>query len=259
MTNFYQRWAGLKPPLRPNAEVVSAVRGAIAGHEERVLLLGVTPELAEIGSTTVAVDMSESMLAVVWPGDTGTRRAICGNWLNMPLHLREFTAVIGDGSFAFMHLAGYVPLFEQLGNLLLPGAAFAMRCYETPEPCETVAQLRDEMMTGCNRVGFHAFKWRLAMAIVAQSGNASISVVLIHQVFEREFRDRDALSAASGWSAAQIAEIDWYEGQDSIFSFPTRREILAALPANFSNPCFIASGHYELAERCPILCAEFSG
>jgi hypothetical protein len=256
VSNFHQRWAGLKPPLRPNREVVSALREATQARNGRVLLLGVTPELAAIGETTVAVDMSAAMIAAAWPGDDTARRAICGNWLQMPLRQREFTAVIGDGSFVFLPLAAYAPLFEQLGAVLLPGAQFAVRFYETPERCETIAQLRDEVMAG--RVsGFHAFKWRLAMAIVAENCNADIPVVLIHRVFEREFADRAALSAASGWSAEEIAEIDAYAGQHNVFSFPTRREIWAHLPRALVNPRFVVSGRYELAERCPILLAEF--
>jgi hypothetical protein len=67
------------------------------------------------------------------------------------------------------------------------------------------------------------------------------------------------LGAASGWSREEIAEIDAYAGQRGVYSFPMRREILAHLPGNFSNPRFVVSGTYELAERCPILLAEFRG
>ncbi len=237
---------------------MGALRESTAAHAGRVLLLGVTPELADIGETTVAVDMSEEMIAAAWPGDTDTRRAICGNWLEMPLRQREFSAVIGDGSFAFVPLSAYGRLVDQLRGVLLPGARFAVRVYETPEPCETVVELRDEVMQGTG-MGFHAFKWRLAMAIVAETGLASIPVALIHSVFELEFDDREALAAASGWTLEEIAEIDQYQRQETVFSFPTRAEIAAELASRLSNPRFVASGSYELAERCPILVAEFSG
>jgi hypothetical protein len=253
--NLHRRWAALKPPLRPNAEVVGALRAATEDWGARVLLLGVTPELAAIGDTMVAVDMSAAMIAAAWPGDTGTRCAVHGNWLAMPLWRREFTAVIGDGSLAFLPMTEYARLFEQLEPLLLPGARLAIRFYETPEDCETIAQLRADIMAG-DRSGFHAFKWRLAMAIAAESRDPNVPVVLIHEVFEREFGDRTALSKASGWTLEEIAEIDQYARQDTVFSFPTRRQLLAALPRTLSNPRFAASGRYELAERCPILLAE---
>ncbi len=255
--NLHRRWAALKPPLRPNAEVVCALRAATEDRDARVLLLGVTPELAVIGQTMVAVDMSPAMIAAAWPGDTATRCPIGGNWLAMPLWRREFTAVIGDGSLDFLPMAEYPRLFEQLEPLLLPGARLAIRFYETPEAGESIAQLRAEVMAG-HRSGFHAFKWRLAMAIATESHDPSVPVMLIHEVFEREFGDRTTLSIASGWSLDEIAEIDHYARQDSVFSFPTRHQLLAALPRKLSNPRFAASGSYELSERCPILLAEFA-
>ena len=63
---------------------------------------------------------------------------------------------------------------------------------------------------------------------------------------------------ATGWSIEQIAEIDSYSENPVIYQFPTRREVLTALPNNFSNPRFLPSGTYELAERCPILVADFA-
>jgi hypothetical protein len=42
-----------------------------------------------------------------------------------------------------------------------------------------------------------------------------------------------------------------------VYRFPTRRELLAHLPDGFSNPRFVPSGKYELAERCPIFVADF--
>jgi hypothetical protein len=53
--------------------VVGAIAVQIAGHDARVLLLGVTPELCGIAQETVAVDHSANMIARVWPGDTPSR------------------------------------------------------------------------------------------------------------------------------------------------------------------------------------------
>ena len=67
---LFRRRAQLTPPLRPNREVAEGLGQAIAGHGGRVLLLGVTPELVELGSELIAVDRSDKMIADVWPGDT---------------------------------------------------------------------------------------------------------------------------------------------------------------------------------------------
>lgn len=253
---FHRRWTRLKPPLRPDDQIVSSYRRAVEGHGRNVLLLGVTTELADIGETTVAVDISKKMIANAWPGDTERRKAVQGNWLDMPLQGREFTAVIGDGVLAGVTLADHATFFSQLARLLLPEARLAIRLYETPEPGETVAQVRAQTLEG-KIVGFHAFKWRLAMALATEGKNPAVPVALIHQTFQREFPDRTALSAATGWSLDEIVEIDAYDGKPMIYQFPTRHELLAHLPKEFADPRFVPSGDYELAERCPILVTDF--
>jgi SAM-dependent methyltransferase len=242
--------------LRPDASIVAAYSNAIAGHDGHALMLGITPELADLASKTTAVDISPGAIANAWSGDTPARRALQGDWLDMPLQRREFTAAIGDGSLSWIAFAQYPRLFAHLARLLLPGARLAIRLYETPEPGETIAQVREAAMYG-KIAGFHAFKWRLAMAIASETGDPALPVKQMHKTFEREFAQRSALSAATGWTIDEIAEIDAYAGQDLVYYFPTRRELLAHLPPSFTDPRFVASGDYELAERCPILVADF--
>ena len=62
------------------------------------MLLGVTPELSVLGSELTAVDNSPGMLAQVWPGDQPLRRAILGDWTDLPFADATFDAAIGDGS-----------------------------------------------------------------------------------------------------------------------------------------------------------------
>jgi hypothetical protein len=255
--DFHRRWSRLTPPLRANQEVVAAITRLIADRKERALLLGVTPELANIADSIVAVDKSQSMIDRIWPGDTQARKAVLGNWQQIPLSRREFTTVIGDGSLNTIAFADYAVVFSQLEKILLPGARLAVRIYETPERCETMDEIRSATMAG-RAGGFHAFKWRLAMTIASGAKNPTVAVAAIHALFVREFPDRDALGAATGWSRDVIDEVDAYAGQDLLYSFPTRREILSVLPKEFSNPRFEISGTYELAERCPIFIADFA-
>jgi hypothetical protein len=246
----------LKPPLRPNQEVVAAIARIVENRRACALLLGVTPELSRIAARTVALDWSETMIANIWPGDGDGRHAVLGDWRAMPFRAPEFSAAIGDGSFNTLEYCDYRALFAQLENVLTPHARIAVRVYATPQDCEPVANVRREALSG-GIAGFHAFKWRLAMAIASEARNANVPVAEIRRIFEREFPDRQALGNASGWSTEDIAEIDAYADRKTIYTFPTRDELLAACPRTFANPQFVASGTYELAERCPIFVADF--
>lgn len=254
---FHARWGRLQPPLRPNAEVADAIANVLSGQRKAAILLGVTPELAAIADDTTAVDHAETMIANIWPGDTDSRRAVLGRWQALPLTQRKYTAVLGDGSFNTLLYADYPMVFSELAKVLLPGGRVAVRIYETPEPCETLANLRDDVMAGREK-RFHAFKWRLAMAVVAERGDADVPVKAIHQAFERVFADRETVARATGWSDADFTEMDAYRDQAAVYSFPTRRQMLDALPAGFANPHFVSSGTYALAERCPIFVADFA-
>ena len=255
-SEFHRRWSRLTPPLRPSPDVVGAMAAQIAGRDARVLLLGVTPELCDIAQETVAVDHSANMIARVWPGDTPSRKAVLADWRSLPAMRADFSAAIGDGSLNAVSYADYPAVFAQLARVLAPGARIAFRVYETPQHCEAVAQLRDDVMAGRER-RFHAFKWRLAMALASERQNPDLPVALIYDVFSRVFADNQALLGATGWSGADLAEMEAYRGRDTRYSFPTRHQLLAALPAQFKNAQFPSSGRYALAERCPIFAADF--
>ena len=252
---FHRRWARLRPPLRPTADVVRALGKAIGGHDARVLLLGVTPELADLGGETVALDISEGMIADVWPGDTAARRAVLGDWRAMPDLGAPFSAVIGDGSLSSIDDRDYPALFSEFERVLAPGARLAIRLYEAPEIGESLEAVGRAALAG-EISGFHACKWRLAMAMAAERGHASVVLGEIHRAFERVFPDRAALSDATGWGQDVIAEIDDYAASQTCYSFPTRRRVLASLPPSLVNPRFVTAGTYELAQRCPILVAD---
>src|SRR5262245_54585614 len=96
--DFHRKWSRLRPPLRPNHEVIEGMRGLSAAVNGRALLLGVTPELATIAEDVTAVDRSQTMIDYVWPGDTKCRRARQGNWLELDYAADTFSLIVGDGS-----------------------------------------------------------------------------------------------------------------------------------------------------------------
>jgi SAM-dependent methyltransferase len=256
-TNLHLRWAILKPPLRPNGEVVDAVASAISRHDARVLLLGVTPEFSGLGASLVAIDQNSIMIEEIWPGDRAERRALRGDWRAMPVPEGDFSAVIGDGSLGvFKYPSDYGDFYRELARVMRPGARLVVRVYAAPDTGEAVSALSEAALSG--RGGeFSAFKWRLAMAQIPVCRSPNVPVRLIGRAFDLAFPDRDALARATGWSAAEIGSIDQYAGSDATISFPTRDELLAIIPDGFANPRFAPSGHYELAECCPLFIMDY--
>jgi len=255
---FADRWPRLRPPLRPHAAVRERMCELVAGSAERALLLGVTPELADLASHTVAVDCSDGMLAAVWPGNSRTRQAIKGNWLHLPCASGSFTVAIGDGSFnCLQYPEDYRQLCRELARTLRPGGRVAMRFFVTPDRCESVEAARARTMAGCLG-SIHALKWVLAHAICRRTADPNVPVQTILDVFNHEFPDRRELEQATGWSQEDIGEIDAYDRMTDVFSFPTSSEILSVIPRDFSHPHFVLAGTYDLAERCPLLVMELT-
>jgi SAM-dependent methyltransferase len=251
--DYHRAWSHLTPPLRPNHEVVAAVREQIGPAPGRTLLLGVTPELADIAPDLVALDRNYTMVTNVWPGNTSARRAVVGDWLNTNFAPDTFSFCVGDASFGALSFPRDVTwLCEEVWRILGSGGKLVCRVFVAPDVPETVAAVRDAAMSGAIR-NFHAFKFRLAMAIAAEGGRVAVGVDSIFKEFTGLFRDRDALVRMTGWDRQHIDTIDHYEGSMVAFHFPTRSQLLAAVAGKFSNARFLPSGTFELAERSPLL------
>jgi SAM-dependent methyltransferase len=253
---YHRHWERLEPPLRVNPEVVAGYTAVIGASTDRVLLQGVTPELADVGASLVAIDRSPAMVGAIWPGDTDRRRSVLGNWFDLPFRARSFGAVMGDAGLSILEFPlSQARIFEELARVLRPGGMVAMRVFRLPERCESVTSLREAAFAG--RVGrFQAFKLRLAMAIVSGAAVPNVPVRRIHEVFDREFPDRVALSKGTGWSLDDIATIDLYENSAEVYCFPTERQFTSVVPPAFAPVRFVTVGTYELAERCPLLVTE---
>lgn len=251
-----RKWARLRPPLRPNAEVAEAVRAELAPLPGPTLLLGVTPELATIATPLVGIDRNPGMIACAWPGNVAGRQAVQGDWLAMPLAGDSVANAIGDGSFNTQAWPdGYGQLFAELHRVLKRGARLVVRNFTTPDSGETLEAVREAVLAR-RIVSLHALKWRLAMAVVAQSGMPTIPVTRIRDAFRAIFPDPAALMAATGWTEDEIDTIEVYKDSVVSLSFPTLAQFGRTVPATFTAPRLVRSGGYEMAERCPILVLE---
>jgi SAM-dependent methyltransferase len=255
------RWQRIGAPLRPGASDVEHVRASVRRFlpppegTGRALLLGVTPELAEIDwyppLSLLAVDKSEGMAAGVWPGDTATRRVQVGDWLAIDGSSGAFDVALGDGVFTLMdYRAGYDALAAKLGELLRPGGVLCLRLFCRPKKKEEVAAVFEALEAG--RIGnFHVFKWRLAMALQDDATHA-VRLADIWDVFRARVPSMAELAARTGFPEAEVATIEGYRDVQDRYSYSSVEEVTSVLvPAFELLDTFYPS--YELGERCPHL------
>ncbi|MGP1678095.1 MAG: class I SAM-dependent methyltransferase [Burkholderiales bacterium] len=241
----------LASPLTPHRDDVENVRKALEHRIGLHLLLGVTPEYGILTEHMLAVDRRAAVISDLWVPRFPERDAVHANWLQLPFREQTFAAVIGDGCLnALPYPLQYGPMFDQLRRVLKPGGRVAMRTFVTPALVETCEYVCRQAMSAA--IGsFHAFKWRLAMAMVGESGNANIRVADIHRRFGSLFPKRDALAAAAGWARAEIETIEAYANSRIEISFPALSDVRQSFSPTFRE-IDLMYGSYELAQCCPV-------
>jgi len=253
---YHRAWSQLTPPLRPPAAAVAAVREQIKDKHGRALLLGVTPELANVTSRLVAVDRNFSMVANVWPGNTPSRHAMVGDWRHPNFKSATFAICIADGSLSFLTFPDEtVALFYELTLILEKGGRVVFRLYLSPDVPESKYALREQALSGKIR-NFHAFKIRLAMSLASQRPTPHVRVVDILESFDALFGNREELGRMTGWSREQIDTIDFYKDSSVFFSLPRHDQLLSVASSVFPNARLVPTGAYEMSELCPLLVAD---
>jgi SAM-dependent methyltransferase len=251
--NYHRHWRLLDAPLRPTPETVGIFERELDLANADVLLLGVTPELAVLGRSMLAIDQSATMISGVWAGDNAARRAMTGDWLDLPVASASTEAVIGDGCLSVVgSKAARNTLHGEIARVLKPGGRAAIRVFAAPETTEDLAEIEAQVLAGAIE-NFHALKWRIAMACTTGGPDFAIKVQAIRDTFDRLFPDREALAARAGWSIASINTIDVYAGSDTSYSFATLAVLVDEANGWFDEVRIVPSGSYPLAERCPLL------
>jgi len=253
--DFARQWNRLGSPLRPCAEDVANFRQAMGDDPGRCLLLGVTPELAELTPDITAIDNSAAMIAALW---TNRHEAVLGDWLDLPFPANAFDTVIGDGCLVLLsHPVQHERFFAQVGKVITPGGKILLRVFVSPEQKESRELVCSEALAG-KMQNFHAFKWRLSMAIASETEDHHVAVAETCATFDRLIPDRKRLAAATGWRAEDIDTIDFYRGSDARYCYPTLGQVRESIPPSLKE-VEVIYGTYELAERCPILVLESRG
>jgi SAM-dependent methyltransferase len=217
--------------------------------------MGVTPELCSLPtgerSRVIAVDRSVEMIRSVWPGRLRPRdEVLCADWRWLPIEAETIDLVLSDGCLSTLsYPSGYSDVCAELHRVLRDGGRCVVRCFVQPDRPERADDVLAGLADG-RAGGFHAFKWRLAMAL---QPDAETGVVLadVWDAFHDADGDLDAVSLRCGWPIAEVRTIDAYRSLEARYSFPRLGDLRALfVDAGFS-VLEVSRGSYELGDRCP--------
>ena len=263
------QWHLYGPPLRPCAADIRAMEDAVrrfADHRGRplnALLWGVTPEIATMSwpaaTQLLALDKSRPMIDLVWPGDVaGFRRALQRDWFDYRCDADErHDVVIGDGNFAPLDFPeSYRALAAAASASLTDAGIVISRFWVRPPKRETPEAVFEDMRA--NRIrSFHAFKFRLAMAL-QENAETGVAVSEVLAAWKRARVDMEPLLAMTGWQRETVDMIHLYEGKTSRLAFPSIAELEALMSEHFDT---LETRYldYELGECCPIVTYRVRG
>jgi SAM-dependent methyltransferase len=257
------QWKKVGSPLRPVAEDAylywHAITSTLTESElatARVLLLGVTPELASLpwpmGASMLACDSSFDMLQTVWPWNRFPgvyANALNADWRALPFAPGACELIVGDGCLNILsHADDYRQCAREFYRVLQPSSCLVLRLFCAPDVPESPEQVLAALRRG--QVGnFHAFKWRLVTAIHAGNENACLADVWTR--WESEFPEPEVAAELSGWSLEAIRTLEAYRNASARYSLYSLAEIGSMLSSEFE---FLGAAWpgYELGERFPI-------
>lgn len=251
-------WTHIGSPLRPCAQDVEHYRELIGLPRRdalRVLIFGVTPEFLSLPwsdeSEVWAVDRSEELIQVIWPGPMN--RAVCANWLDLPFDNGFFDCVLCDGG---MHLLNYPDQQSRLSGILArflkPGGRFAIRLFVLPEVPEGPSSVLGDLSDG-KVPDIHCLKLRLGMALQT-SAQAGLVVDEVYQSVVGAYGSMDALQKATGWPREEVLTLTSYRQSSNRYHFLTEEQSIELLGADrrmiFERR---VAGSYPLGDRCPLV------
>lgn len=261
--SFAGQFALLGSPLRPCAEDVRIIEEMLADERDvfgatakkRAWLLGVTPEIATLRwpqeVELLAVERVQAMIDSVWPGDTERRRAICADWLCPPFGDESLDLAIGDGCLTAVGFPDELSrLAASVHRCLRCDGYLMLRLFCRPDIAETPDAVIAALHSG--EIGsFHAFKWRLAMAVQGIADAPDVAVDAVWQIWNAARIDVRELVEAHGWTLAQIGTIEFYRDSPARYNFMRFDDTIRHLRRAGFDLVATRTGSYELAERCP--------
>lgn len=204
------------------------------------------------GTQLLAIDKSQPMIDLVWPGDVpGFRKAVRADWFEYRCEEGRHDVVIGDGNFAPLdYPGGYRALASAAREALTDTGILISRFFIRPAEAETPDTVFADLLA--NKIeSFHTFKFRLAAAL-QKNAQTGVAVCDVLSAWKRARIEMDALLAMTGWRRDTVDMIYLYEGKTSRLSFPDAGEIEAVMSEHFDH---LETRYldYEMGDRCPIV------
>lgn len=246
-------WRKMGLPLRPREPLPSALARLLPGPSAKLLLLGVTPDYADLGDDLTALDWSPEMIAEIWPGDTERRRAVLGDWRDMPFADATFDAAIGDNAMTMLAWPGDLDAaLGEVRRVLKPGGIAVFRWFLAPDSAPEDGELKALSLSLRGKAS-DIMRWRFVMDAVHEAGEPTVPVTAAWRKYSRLFPDFGELARANDWDAAEVAELDIYRDSAVRFTFTTRAQMQAAAGRHFASIELVPSGDYPLAEYAPFV------
>lgn len=238
-------WSLVGPPLRPSAEDTAVMERLVGdwhrGSERsipRAGILGVTPEIVGMRwpeqTSITAFDKEPAMISYLWPKDGSSQaKAICCNWLSLPIADASLDVVAGDGSLTQLSFPDeFISIARELSRVVSSGGILVLRLFVPPPNHEPVDRVFDELWSG-RIVNFNAFRWRLLMSL-QESPQKGICVGDAWEVWNSRIPMPEHLAKVLGWPIDSIRVIDRYSSATAIYTFASLESIRAILEPNFS-------------------------
>ncbi len=254
------QWSAIGPPLRPSDEDLvhyeAALRYALDAPGSEALLLGVTPELAQLlhhlAARLTAVDNNPAMVRANWPAAGYARgRVVLGDWRQMPAEDGAFHAAACDALSNNLPSASELRrALAQVHRVMKPGGILVVRHFIRPAVAEPTDAVFEDLLAG--RIpSFHDFKWRLAQSL-PQDLDRGLPVSEIYDAWAARALDADELAAARGWDPRTVRTIEAYRGVPFAYMFPTLAELTELYEPLFEVGAPVFPSYY-LGARCPLI------
>lgn len=256
-----KQWGQIGQPLRPTGQDIEfasqAVRSWVERHGvPRALILGVTPELYNLpwptGTDITAVDHTQAMIDVVWPGPKDA--AICAEWTDMPVPDSSRDIIFCDGGLILLpYPDGHRKLVRELKRVLSPGGIIVLRLFAPPgrreNPDAVLADLLESKIANLNLL-----KLRLGMAM-QQDAYKGIAPHEVWSAVHDVAPDLEQLAERIEWPVEQMLALNAYRNRTLPYHFLGIDEVVALFCE--SGAGFELESHfqptYELGDCCPTI------